>query len=123
MSRKLKNALGITLIVLVIAVVLPLSLPRLAGYEIYNIVSGSMTPVYPIDSVIFVAPTDVSDLKEGDVITFSQGSGAQDVVTHRIVSIDETAREMITRGDANNTVDPQPVRFDNVIGRVAFSIS
>ncbi len=49
------NLLGTLILVLVIASCLPLTVPRLFGYEIYEVVSGSMEPEIPVGSVIYVA--------------------------------------------------------------------
>ena len=42
MTPVLCNVLGIFLIVLVLALILPLTLPRMMGYEVFNVISGSM---------------------------------------------------------------------------------
>ena len=48
------SVLGTLIILLVICIALLLSLPRLFGYEIYSVVSGSMEPALPVDSAVFV---------------------------------------------------------------------
>ena len=49
---------GITLIVLIASACLSLIVPRLAGYEGYVVVSGSMEPTIPVGSLIYSKPTD-----------------------------------------------------------------
>ena len=56
--------------------------------------------------------------KVGDVITYTLLGSTR--VTHRIVEIDEVKRQVITKGDANDSVDGTPVPFDNIVGRVAY---
>ena len=58
------------------------------------------------------------DIKVGDVISFRVSDDIR--VTHRVEKI--TAEGMITKGDANNTNDPDPVTKDNYIGKTVFAI-
>ena len=115
------NAAGTAVLVLLILACLPLTLPRLAGYRLYTVVSGSMEPYYHVGSLVIVdkhvSPEEIS---VGDPITFRMNSGA--VATHRVVSIDEEAREFTTKGDANEVQDMAPVPFDNMIGKAGASI-
>ena len=46
-------AAGISLMILVVAACLSLIIPRLAGYEGYVVVSGSMEPTIPVGSLIY----------------------------------------------------------------------
>ena len=86
-------------------------LPGLFGYQRYVITSGSMTGTYDRGSIVFEDVVPVSDLRVGDVITYTPpaGSGPDGLVTHRIVSIerDQFERPLFrTKGDANPTADP-----------------
>lgn len=44
------------------------------------------------------------------------------MVTHRINSIHEKNNSFITKGDANNTVDGTPVPYQNIVGKVKFTV-
>ncbi|MCB1280791.1 MAG: signal peptidase I, partial [Salinibacterium sp.] len=48
-----------------------------------TILSGSMTPTYPIGTLIIVKPVDPDTLAIGDTITYQIESGKPEVVTHR----------------------------------------
>ena len=109
------NILGVLLILAVIAVALPLSLPRFLGYEIYEVVSGSMEPEIPIGSVIYVAAAPPEELQVGEIITFMREGEA---VTHRVVRNRLLEGELVTKGDANPVEDIDPVPYAAVIGRV-----
>ncbi|MBQ9004965.1 MAG: signal peptidase I [Atopobiaceae bacterium] len=110
---------GIFLIVLVLAMVLPVTLPRLMGYEVFNIISGSMEPAIPMGSAIYVSPIEPKDVQVDDVIAFlDEGS----VVAHRVVTNRTSLGEFVTKGDANNTEDLFPVPYDSLIGVVALSV-
>lgn len=51
---KLLNLIGIGLLVMIIVILLPLTLPRVFGYDIYGILSNSMEPSISTGSVIYV---------------------------------------------------------------------
>ena len=70
----LSKALNITatlLMALVILLTVPLTIPRLFGYQIYGILTDSMEPVYPVGSVVYVKPAEPEDIQVGDAITFA----------------------------------------------------
>lgn len=64
---------GTLILISVIAVCIPITVPKLMGYEIYDIVSGSMEPEIPVGSVIYVKAAAPEDIQEGDVIAFRRG--------------------------------------------------
>lgn len=66
----LLRILGIMMIAAVIVSCCPAAIPRLAGYEIYNIVSGSMEPAIRVGSVVYVKPCRPHDMKAGDIPAF-----------------------------------------------------
>ena len=106
---------GTLILILVIAALVPITVPRFMGYEIYNVISGSMEPEIPIGSVAYVQPADPASLEDGEIIAFySDGS----VVMHRIVSNHQVEGFLITKGDANEQEDLNETGYDAVIGRV-----
>lgn len=111
------NAVGVMLLLALIAVLLPLSVPKLFGMRLYGVASGSMEPEYGTGGVVYVAQCDTAALAVGDVITFRLGTDTDYVMTHRIASIDDEGY-FVTKGDANDTEDPEPVAPERVIGRV-----
>ena len=113
------NVFGTILIIVVFAMVLPLSVPQLMGYEVYEVVSGSMEPAIPVGSVIYVRPVPPADVEEEEIVAFYEDDS---VVSHRVVANRVAMRELVTKGDANNTEDLEPVPYDNVIGKVALNI-
>ena len=46
------NILGTLILFSVILLCIPVTLPKLFGYQIYDVVSGSMEPEIPVGSVI-----------------------------------------------------------------------
>ncbi|MDE6961989.1 MAG: S26 family signal peptidase, partial [Lachnospiraceae bacterium] len=45
---------GTLLLVALVAVCLPLTVPRFFGYHIYSVISGSMEPAIPTGSLVYI---------------------------------------------------------------------
>ncbi len=96
-------------------------LMRMFGYVPYTVVSGSMEPVYPVGSLVFVKNIPHESVKVGDSISFVLDKNLN-VATHRVVKISDNKQYFYTKGDANDTVDAAPVYYKNILGRTEFSI-
>ena len=107
------------LIVLVLLLAVALAGIRLVGITPYAVLSASMTPVYPVGSLVYVRSVDTADIIVGDAITFTHDSVT---ITHRVVAVDSQTGEFTTKGDANDTPDAVPVSPAEVVGKVAFSL-
>lgn len=94
---------------------------RLFGITPYAVLSGSMEPALPVGSLLFVQEKEFDQIQAGDIVTFVRNAELA-VATHRVVSVDSAARRLITKGDANNTIDGSPVREANLVGVVVFCI-
>lgn len=142
------SVLGTLILVSVILVCIPVTVPKLMGYEIYDIVSGSMEPEIPVGSVVYVKAAAPEEIQEGDVIAFWRGApaegetvdGAEEgavngteagmaesaeegaVVVHRVVLNQIVEGWFETKGDANTDVDMSHVPYDDLIGRVTYHI-
>lgn len=103
----------------VVAICIPMTVPRLMGYDVYVVVSGSMEPEIPVGSALYVAAVVPEDVAEGDVIAFYD-RGA--VITHRVLENHVVEGEFITKGDANEERDLAPVPYASLIGRMARSV-
>ena len=64
------SVVGTILLALVIVVCIPLTVPRIAGYQIYTVISGSMEPEIPTGSLVYVKNTAPSGIEKGDVIAW-----------------------------------------------------
>lgn len=109
------NLLGTLILLLVIVVCLPLVLPRLAGYEIYEVVSGSMEPEIPVGSVVYVKYVAPEDIVQDEVVAFRSDSS---VIVHRVMQNMVVEGEFVTKGDANAAEDLRAVPYSDLIGRV-----
>ena len=113
------NIVGTLILVAVIAVSLPLAIPRMLGYEAYNVESGSMAPAIPEGSVVYVEGVLPDSLEPEEIIAF-YSNGV--VVTHRVIENHYFYDELVTKGDANEKEDINPVPYSQVIGRVKWHL-
>lgn len=94
-------------------------------YQPIAVLSGSMSPTFNRGDAVVVKKLnnrEKDELKKNDIIQFVSGSK---YVVHRIVDIsnDENGNKIFTtKGDYNNTNDNDPVSFDQIIGKVSFTI-
>jgi signal peptidase len=81
-----------------------------------------MEPAIQTGSVVFIKDVPAERVEEGDVITYGDDGG--NLITHRVVerhSTDSSIR-FITKGDANENADHEPVYRSDLLGVVTFSI-
>lgn len=98
--------------------------PSMAGYSLLRVLTKSMEPTIPVDSLLVVRQTPPEQLQPGDIISFYSPDpdlGGM-VNTHRITGVEQqgAAFQFTTRGDANQLDDKFPVSGEAVIGRVVF---
>ena len=120
----LKKIWDITTTVIVVIFVLAaifLMGSRLLGYEVFNVISGSMEPTYSKGDLIYVKEVDPYTIRVGDPITFVANEELV-VATHRVIKVDLANQQFYTKGDANEDPDQKPVSFRNVKGVPQFSI-
>lgn len=122
MKAKALSAVATVLLLAVMAVALPFSVPKLFGYQIYNVLTQSMEPAMPVGSAIYVKRCDPQALEQGDIITFRLSEATGLVETHRVVENDTQAKQLITKGDANALPDVDPVSYERVVGKVVMCI-
>jgi signal peptidase len=99
--------------------------PKVAGYHMYIVLSGSMKPAFDARSLIFVKPVEPESIKEGDIVTYKGNDDKRSLTTHRVVEIDSSKPEklkFITKGDANEINDPEPVPAENLVGKMVFAV-
>lgn len=54
MGRKICRLLSVLILVAIVAICIPMTVPRLMGYEVYVVVSGSMEPAIPVGSALYI---------------------------------------------------------------------
>jgi len=98
--------------------------PRnLMGFSVLRVVTPSMEPELPVNSLIIIRQEDPNNLEVDQIATYLRPNG--ELVTHRIAYIEEDAdgnnSGFILRGDANQILTYQVVPSEDVLGRVVFS--
>ena len=113
------NIIGTLILAAVILTSVPLAVPRLLGYEIYNVTSGSMEPALPVGSVIYVQRVAPETVKEGEIIAYYVDGT---VITHRVVENRFVEGEFVTKGDANDMEDFSNTHYSDLVGVVKYHI-
>lgn len=123
--KRENKALKITIIVIkniCLALLITLVFAFATGFKFLNILTGSMTPTMPVNTVVVVKKIPIDQVELGDVITFKMGDSN---VTHRVVEINNSGRNTVlyTQGDAaQNQGSRETVTEDNFVGVVIFHI-
>ncbi len=90
------------------------------GYQLKNVLSGSMEPTIQTGSIIAIEVLDQKErkkLQKGDVITFLNKDNQ--LITHRIEKVKNANNHVafVTKGDNNDTADLEPILSSNVVGK------
>jgi len=92
-----------------------IALSQFAGIHSFVVLTGSMEPkINPGDIVIV---RKMEKYSTGDIIAFSTGGT---IIVHRIHSLENN--EVITKGDANNYIDPWRIKQSKIIGKAMLII-
>lgn len=110
MRKRIVSIFSTAVIAVSVLLAATATVPRLFGLVPYGIVSGSMEPTIPVGSLAFVDIGDRSP-EVRDVVAFRAGD---QVVTHRV--IDVSLDGYVTKGDANETRDPNVLQGSQVLG-------
>ncbi len=89
-------------------------------YDMYIVRSESMTPAIEMGDMIVTGPVNgllSYTIKPGVIVSYQNGTS---LVTHRVSSIDHDT--LVTKGDAVEDNDPQPVKTSQVVGVYLFKI-
>ena len=78
----------------------------------------SMQGTFRPGDALVLKPTPLAAIRPGDVVIFrgSRPAGNPADVVHRVISLSEAG--LVTRGDANRFIDNEPVRAEDLRGRV-----
>ena len=92
-------------------------IPSVFGYSMLIIASPSMTGSIEAGDAIIIKKSD--SYAVGDVITYFPADESFSV-THRIVRME--GDKFYTKGDANQSEDPDPVLIEQIAGKVAVKL-
>ena len=105
--------------------VLAAAIPTMLGMDSFIIDGGSMRPAVPPGALVVASRVDPTSLQAGQIITFRHPTSPGTPVTHRVVKVLRETDGMVnllTKGDANATADPEPVATDLPVSRMVFSV-
>jgi signal peptidase len=109
---------------LAVVFVLAYAMLFLLGYRPVAVYSGSMVPTIGVGSLAVDRPVAASEIRKGDIVTFSDPYVPGRLVTHRILRVFHTSHGTAywTKGDANPARDPWAIQLPAKVGRVAFDV-
>lgn len=95
----------------------------IGGYSFFKVVTGSMEPEIPVGALILSEETEMNDIEIGEVVCFRSKSPDMlgKIITHRVIEIIEAEDgmlQLVTKGDANLSLDGYYVTAQNLIGKV-----
>lgn len=125
-NNRIKKIVFIFIIILLYNIVLlymsyidKFDTPSFYIYKAYIISTESMQPTLKKGDVIVIKKVDKKDLKIDDIITFKVKG---EIITHRIVEIDEVNGTYKTKGDNNNIIDDVNLLFEDIEGKEIIKI-
>ncbi len=97
----------------------------IGGYSFFKVVTGSMEPEIPVGALILSEETEMNDIEIGEVVCFRSKSPDMlgKIITHRVIEIIEAedgTLQLVTKGDANLSLDGYYVTAQNLIGKVVW---
>lgn len=100
----------------------PGEVKNLLGFSYFTVMTPSMQSSIPTGSLIITRKVAADSLEVGDVITFFS-TNSDTTITHRIVEIvSGDGLQFRTKGDDNNTEDPDLVPSGRIVGKVVFHV-
>ncbi|MBN1093139.1 signal peptidase I [Blastococcus sp. TML/M2B] len=125
LRRVVAWALGLVLVAGTAAALAVAVFPLVTGGSALAVLSGSMSPGLPVGAMAFVRTVDPATVEPGDVITFQRAPDAPELVTHRVLAVDDSSGVPVftTQGDANASPDLDPVPASAVRGELWFGVS
>lgn len=118
----MKKSRSLTVVLIIMVVVAAVTLASsFVGVKLYAVSSPSMRKALSVGDLVVVVPQKFENLKEKDIITFVYNEDL-DTATHRVIEKDINNRTFKTKGDNNENADGSPVKYENVVGKVVFSV-
>ena len=112
----LSTILIINLYIITIHLALKNDLPKVFGFAQIIIQSGSMQPAMDVGDMLIIREMD--NYQKGDIVTFREGKV---LITHKIISIDDNTKRVVTQGNKNNVAD-EPITMTQIEGKVFLRI-
>ena len=124
-NQRIRSILGVIIIIVLAfasSAVFKNHFTGILGFHGYITLSDSMDPVVQKGSLLITQRVSAGAIRPGDIITYHDGT---EITTQRVADIinDNGAVSFITKGDANEGVNSQPVPAGKLIGRFVYAIS
>lgn len=119
--RRIASVLAVIVLLAVVIPFVVYAVPQVVGADhSYVVLSGSMQPTMGPGDVVIVEDVPLTDIAEGDVITFQRPEESRPT-THRVIEVQTQDGQPAfrTAGDSNEDPDPELVGPNQVIGEVA----
>jgi signal peptidase I len=93
------------------------------GWQFNAVLSGSMEPSLQVGGLVVIRPVLPCEIQTGDIISF-QSREAGTPVCHRVMDVRGTSDGLsfMTKGDANEELDREPVAAQEVSGKAAVCV-
>lgn len=122
-ERRAQGGTSLVAVILSAVVVLALLWFSLGLLPVFpsTVAGGSMSPTLELGDMVVLTKVSPSAIKEGDIIEYRQGEMN---TVHRVIDIEESGgvTQFITKGDANDIADVEPVLAEQVRGKVIFAV-
>jgi len=91
------------------------------GVQPTVIYSGSMQPAIGVGDVVLISKVPVDTIQKGDIIQYRSDNIS---IVHRVYDIynQDNTQLFITKGDANNNPDSDPILPQQITGKVVFTL-
>ena len=108
----------------VVTMLAAVTLPNLFGYRSLTVLTGSMQPTLMTGDMVVGKWIRADQARPGDIVTFKSAERGGKLVTHRVRSVQtENGRvAVVTKGDANDTVERWTVPANGRISRVEVDV-
>jgi signal peptidase I len=106
-----------------IGLVVAVTAPAIFGLRPMTVLTGSMRPGIQPGDMVVDQPIHPTQIRVGDIVTFQDPEGKR-TITHRVrkVEISEGQARVVTRGDANDTVERWVIPVTGHVGRVVYQV-
>lgn len=91
------------------------------SWRILSVDSGSMEPTLAKGDAVVLRPVNPLDIRKDDIISYRSTEDPSITITHRVLVTDPLTGQLITKGDANTSLDPAFSSLE-VMGRVAYIV-
>lgn len=86
------------------------------GVRVLGVQTGSMEPALNVGDGLVIRKVDFNSLAVGDIVSYKP-HGAAVLVSHRIVGIKQSNRQLVVKGDNNAQADGESINASQIVGR------